>query len=111
VDTRDAAGKFSFLTEATNYQGMGDSHEVSRSEFVTETMRELTRERCSSACVAGAQAPAYVERDKANRPRRLGIAVSHSWPYHPETPGKDERFHGTLEHYLGRQPPRPELGV
>ena len=39
--------------------------------------------------------------------RRLGIAVSHSRPYHPQTLGKDERFHGTLERDLGRQPPRP----
>ena len=43
--------------------------------------------------------------------RRLGIAVSHSRPYHPETLGKDERFHGTLERELGRQPPRPDLGA
>ena len=27
--------------------------------------------------------------------RRLGIAVSHSRPYRPQTLGKDERFHGT----------------
>lgn len=35
---------------------------------------------------------------------RLGIAVSHSRPYHPQTQGKDERFHRTLQtellHYL-----------
>ena len=43
--------------------------------------------------------------------RRLDIAVSHSRPYHPETLGKDERFHGTLERDLGRQPPRPTLGA
>ena len=41
--------------------------------------------------------------------RRLGIAVSHSRPYHPQTLGKDERFHGTLQRDLGRQPPRPDL--
>jgi len=28
---------------------------------------------------------------------RLGIGVSHSRPYHPQTQGKDERFHRTLE--------------
>jgi transposase InsO family protein len=28
---------------------------------------------------------------------RLGIQVSHSRPYHPQTQGKDERFHRTLE--------------
>ena len=42
--------------------------------------------------------------------RRLGIAISHSRPYHPQTLGKDERFHGTLERDLVRQPPpRPDL--
>lgn len=35
---------------------------------------------------------------------RLGIGVSHSRPYHPQTQGKDERFHRTLkaEVLLGR---------
>lgn len=28
---------------------------------------------------------------------RLGIVVSHSRPYHPQTQGKDERFHRTLQ--------------
>ena len=28
---------------------------------------------------------------------RLGIGVSHSRPYHPQTQGKDERFHRTLK--------------
>jgi len=36
---------------------------------------------------------------------RLGIGVSHSRPYHPQTQGKDERFHRTLnvEVIIGRQ--------
>ncbi|MBV8359309.1 MAG: IS481 family transposase [Deltaproteobacteria bacterium] len=28
---------------------------------------------------------------------RLGIRVSHGRPYHPQTPGKDQRFHRTLK--------------
>jgi transposase InsO family protein len=36
---------------------------------------------------------------------RLGIRIGHSRPYHPQTLGKDERFHGTLGRELldGRQ--------
>ncbi len=36
---------------------------------------------------------------------RLGIGVSHSRPYHPQTQGKDERFHRTLfvEAIMGHQ--------
>lgn len=33
---------------------------------------------------------------------RLGIAISHSSPYHPQTQGKDERFHRTLDAELLR---------
>lgn len=33
---------------------------------------------------------------------RLHVGVSHSRPYHPQTMGKDERFHGTLNRELLR---------
>jgi transposase InsO family protein len=35
---------------------------------------------------------------------RLGIHVSHSRPYHPQTLGKDERFHQTLKREVLRWP-------
>ena len=34
---------------------------------------------------------------------RLGVGVSHSRPYHPQTLGKDERFHRTLKAEVLRQ--------
>ena len=35
---------------------------------------------------------------------RLGIGISHSRPHHPQTQGKDERFHRTLEAEVLRYP-------
>lgn len=40
----------------------------------------------------------------ANALRSLGIAASHSRPYHPQTCGKVERFHQTLQQWLRAQP-------
>lgn len=37
---------------------------------------------------------------------RLGIGVSHGRPYHPQTQGKDERFHRTLKAEVLREPLR-----
>jgi transposase InsO family protein len=34
----------------------------------------------------------------------LGVASTHSRPYHPQTNGKVERFHQTLKRWLARQP-------
>ena len=40
---------------------------------------------------------------------RLGIAVHHGRPYHPQTQGKDDRFHRTLVVELLTGPPDPTL--
>jgi transposase InsO family protein len=41
---------------------------------------------------------------------RLGITVLHGRPYHPQTQGKEERFHRTLAaEVLARQPSWPDL--
>ncbi len=42
---------------------------------------------------------------------RLGVKVGHSGPYHPQTMGKDERFHRTLETELLRYCRGLELAV
>jgi transposase InsO family protein len=42
--------------------------------------------------------------------RRLGVRVSHSRPYHPQTQGKDERFHKTLKAELLRWKQFDEFG-
>lgn len=55
--------------------------------------------------------------DSADRPYtplgvwllRLGIGVSHSRPYHPQTLGKDERFHRTLKAEVLGGPPFADL--
>lgn len=40
---------------------------------------------------------------------RLGIQISHGRPYHPQTQGKDERLHRTLQEELLSRLPLPDL--
>jgi transposase InsO family protein len=40
---------------------------------------------------------------------QLGIKVGHSRPYHPQTQGKDERFHRTLKAEVLQNPPFPSF--
>ena len=63
----------------------------------------------STTAVPGAIGPPIATPPLTVWLRRLGVAVSHSRPYHPQTLGKDERFHGTLQRELLAQPPRPDL--
>jgi transposase InsO family protein len=46
---------------------------------------------------AGGEGPGYRFTPLTVWLARLGVKVSHSRPYHPQTNGKDERFHRTLK--------------
>jgi transposase InsO family protein len=41
---------------------------------------------------------------------QVGVGLSHGHPYHPQTQGKDERFHRTLKAELLQGPPHADLG-
>ena len=41
---------------------------------------------------------------------KLGVGVIHSRPYHPQTRGKNERFHQTVFRYLDKQSLADTLG-
>lgn len=55
----------------------------------------------NEACfhTTGSRGPSYLEA----RLWRLGIATPHGRPRHPQTQGKVERFHGTMQQDLGKQ--------
>jgi len=40
---------------------------------------------------------------------QVGVWLSHGHPYHPQTQGKDERFHRTLRAEVLQGPPHPDL--
>ena len=54
-------------------------------------------------------ATAHGPRRPGSHPARPRHRFCHSRPYHPQTCGKLERLHQTLEKWLARQPPAPTL--
>ena len=67
-----------------------------RGEFVhlVETELLLLSTLCQRFGISRKTGYKWLARDRDEG--RAGVAVTHSRPYHPQTLGKDERFHGTL---------------
>ena len=67
-----------------------------RGEFVhlVETELLLLATLCQRFGISCKTGYKWLARDRDEG--RAGVAVTHSRPYHPQTLGKDERFHGTL---------------
>jgi transposase InsO family protein len=89
---RDAAAVWSTVLEAFAESGLPGM-------FLSDNGRVFT------ARFAGREAVCDFERNL----HALGIRTVNSQPYHPQTCGKVEHFHGTLKRWLRRQPPAHTL--
>jgi transposase InsO family protein len=108
------------LADGTEVKILNVLDDHSRHLVASEAMRTCTGAAALAVLTAAAAIvgwPARFLSDNAKAFREtlaaalaaLGVASTHSRPYHPQTNGKVERFHQTLKRWLARQPPAATL--